>query len=113
MERVEEKLRLLKPILPPRQWGALRMRYVLEDDFKKRQAIENMLDFLVAKNLPGLVCENIMLPPPERTKLTGDYPVGDVLYMDKATGLFGIREDEWLRHCGIFGKTGSGKTTLA
>ena len=113
MDRIEEKLRLLKPILPARQWSALRTRYVIEDDFKKRAEIENMLDFMITKNLPGLACENIMLPPPTQNELAGNYPVGDVMYMDKPSGMFGVRENEWLRHCGIFGKTGSGKTTLA
>jgi archaellum biogenesis ATPase FlaH len=45
--------------------------------------------------------------------LVGDYPIGDVLYPNKPYAPFSIREAEWLRHCGIFGKTGSGKTTLA
>ena len=36
-----------------------------------------------------------------------------MIYPDKPLSAFGIREEEWIRHCGIFGKTGSGKTTLA
>ena len=72
MDRIEEKLRLLKPILPARQWSALRTRYVIEDDFKKRFEIENMLDFMIAKYLPGLACENIMLPPPTQNEIVGE-----------------------------------------
>jgi len=112
MDRVEEKLRLLKPILPPSQWNGLRIRYILETDFRKRQEIETMFDFFIAKHVPGLPVEHILLPPPEKDQLNGDYPVGEVMYPDKPFGAFGIREKEWLRHCGIFGKTGSGKTTL-
>ena len=87
--------------------------YIFEKDFRKRREIENMIDFLIAQNIPGLKSENILLPPPEIKLLTGEYPIGQVMYPDKSFGVFGVRENEWIRHCGIFGKTGSGKTTLA
>ena len=113
MERIEEKLRLLKPILPPAQWGYLRIQYIFEKDLRKRMEIENMIDIMIAKHVPGLKIEHILLPPPEKDMLSGDYPIGEVIYPDKPFGLFGVREHEWIKHCGIFGKTGSGKTTLA
>jgi hypothetical protein len=113
MERIDEKLRLLKPVLSPTQWGALRIQYMFEKEPKKRMEIEQMIDFLIAKHVPGLKTENILLPPPEKELLTGQYPIGDVIYPHRPFGLFGVREEEWIRHCGIFGKTGSGKTTLS
>jgi hypothetical protein len=113
MDRVEEKLRLLKPVLHPSQWNGLRIRYIFESDFRKRQEIESMLDMLIAQHVPGLPSEQILLPPPDEKLLNGDYPIGDVIYPEKSHGSFGIRQKEWIRHCGIFGKTGSGKTTLA
>jgi len=113
MDPVDEKLKLLKPILSPSQWNAFRIQYIFEKDFRKRKEIENLLDFLISKHVPGLISENILLPPPERDQLAGEYAIGDVLYPDKPYGSFGVREKEWIRHCGIFGKTGSGKTTLA
>ncbi len=113
MDRIEDKLRILKPILNTRQWDYLRIQYIFEKDLRKRIEIENMIDFLIAKNVPGLKTENILLPPPEKELLTGEYPIGDVIYPDKPFGVFGLREKEWIRHCGIFGKTGSGKTTLS
>ena len=113
MDRVEEKLRLLKPMLPPRQWGALRMQYLFEKDFRKKRELESLMDMLLAKQVPGLQCDQIMLPPPEGVELKGDYQVGQVLYPDRPVGGFGIQEKEWIRHVGLFGKTGSGKTTLA
>ena len=112
MQRIDEKLKLLKPILPPRQWGALRIRYIFEKDYRKRQEIESMLDFLISKHVPGLPSEHILLPPPETDQLQGEYPIGDASYPGMPAGTFGVRENEWIRHCGIFGKTGSGKTTL-
>ena len=113
MDLIDEKLKLLKPVLPSKQWDYLRIQYILEKDFRKRREIESMMDFLIAQNIPGLKTENILLPPPENNLLTGEYPIGNVLYPDKSFGVFGVKESEWIRHCGIFGKTGSGKTTLA
>lgn len=112
MNPVEEKLRLLKPILPPRQWDYLRLRYASEKDFRKRFELENLMDLLIARNVPGLQMEQILLPPPVEELLAGDYPIGRVCYPNSPSAIFGIREKEWIKHCGIFGKTGSGKTTL-
>jgi len=113
MEWVDDKLRLLKPVLSPNQWRYLRIQHILEKDPRKRREIENMLDFLIAKHVPGLKTEHILLPPPEMELITGEYPIGGVIYPDKPCGMFGVRENEWIKHCGIFGKTGSGKTTLS
>jgi hypothetical protein len=112
METVEDKLRLLKPVLSPKQWSYLRIQYVLEKDLRKRREIESMMDLLIAKEVEGLKIDEILLPPPDRESLAGDYPIGEVIYPEKPFAMFGVREKEWIRHCGIFGKTGSGKTTL-
>ena len=98
MERIDEKLRLLKPILRPTQWDYLRVQYIFEKDPKKRQEAENMIDLLIAQHVPGLKGEHILLPPPERELLNGDYPIGEVSYPDKSFGVFGVRENEWIRH---------------
>lgn len=113
MERLDEKLRLLKPVMPINQWEALRLRYLLEKDFRKRAETEQMIDFLIAQKVPGLLSDHILLPPEAPDRLSGEYQIGNVIYPDRPIGAFGIRKGEWIRHCGIFGKTGSGKTTLA
>ena len=112
METAEDKLRLLKPVLSPKQWNYLRIHYVLEKDIRKKREIESMMDLLIAKEVEGLKIDEILLPPPDRESLGGDYPIGEVIYPEKPFAGFGVREKEWIRHCGIFGKTGSGKTTL-
>lgn len=112
MNPIEEKLRILKPILPQKQWDYLRMSYAMEKDFKKRFQIENLMDILIAHNVPGLQMDQILLPPPDGKLLSGEYPVGRINYPNNQNSIFGIREGEWIKHCGIFGKTGSGKTTL-
>ena len=76
MDRIEEKLRLLKPVLHPSQWNGLRIRYIFESDFRKRQEIESMLDMLIAQHVPGLPSEQILLPPPDEKLLAGEYPIG-------------------------------------
>ena len=113
MNYFEEKLKLLQPILPAATWQYLRMQYILEKDFRKKKAVESMIDLLISQHVPGLVSDSILLPPPAVDQLTGEYPVGQVTYPDRKIGAFGIRKSEWLRHVGLFGKTGSGKTTLA
>lgn len=112
MNPIEEKLRILKPILPKKQWDYLRLSYAMEKDFKKRFQIENMIDMLIAKHVPGLQMEQILLPPPEGDLLAGEYQIGRTSYPGSRNNLFAVREKEWIKHCGIFGKTGSGKTTL-
>ena len=112
MNPIEEKLRILKPILQPKQWDYLRMSYAMEKDFKKRFQIENLMDILIAQNVPGLQMDQILLPPPDGKELSGEYPIGQINYPNNKNRIFGIREKEWIKHCGIFGKTGSGKTTL-
>lgn len=112
MNLIEEKLRLLRPILPQKQWDYLRLRYALEKDIRKRIEIECLMDSLLAQKVPGLQMDQILLPPPDENMLCGDYAIGKISYPGNANVIFGIREKEWIRHCGIFGKTGSGKTTL-
>ena len=112
-DRVEEKLRLLRPMLPAKQWNGLRLSYLLEKDFRKRRQLEQMMDLILAQKLPGLVMDQILLPNPEPDQLEGEYQVGQAMYSDSVVGQFGVRRGEWLKHVGIFGKTGSGKTTLA
>jgi len=112
MNPIEEKLRILKPILQPKQWDYLRMSYAMEKDFKKRFQIENLMDILIAQNVPGLQMDQILLPPPDGKELSGEYPIGQINYPNNKNRIFGLREKEWIKHCGIFGKTGSGKTTL-
>ena len=112
MDFVEEKLRLLQPLMPARQWAGLRWQYLFEKDWRKKKEMESWMDLILAQKAPGLQSEQILLPPPQGAEMAGEYTVGEVLYPNKAISSFGIREPEWLRHCGIFGKTGSGKTTL-
>jgi len=55
----------------------------------------------------------ILLPPPSKTAATGAYPLGTVCYGTRQLHPFGLREDEWVQHVAIFGRSGSGKTNVA
>jgi hypothetical protein len=68
-ERIEEKLKLLQPLLPPKQWNGLRMIWLLEKDFRKRKQMEQLVDLLLAKHLPGLVMDQILLPVVDPSQL--------------------------------------------
>jgi hypothetical protein len=50
--------------------------------------------------------------PPPRGTVTGGYPLGQVVVGDLDWDSFGLNEDEWIQHVGIFGRSGSGKTNL-
>ena len=43
---------------------------------------------------------------------TGTYGLGTVRYNGRDLHPFGLREDEWCQHVGIFGRSGAGKTNL-
>ena len=69
MERIDEKLRLLKPFLSENQWTYLRFQYALEKLPRKRLEIETMIDTLIARLVPGITSDHILLPPPEKELL--------------------------------------------
>ncbi len=57
--------------------------------------------------------KKILLSLPAEEVINGEYKLGKVAYGGREYYPFGLRENEWLRHIGIFGTTGSGKTNTA
>ncbi|MBN1156130.1 ATP-binding protein [Candidatus Woesearchaeota archaeon] len=53
-----------------------------------------------------------MLPPPPSESAFGEFELGTVTYDEKPVCMFGMRERELLRHIGIFGITGTGKSNV-
>ncbi|MCA9443306.1 MAG: DUF87 domain-containing protein, partial [Candidatus Omnitrophica bacterium] len=108
---VDETCRQLKPFIgtqADRLWQAYQVEGL---DGKKR--IEQLLSALALKHLRNSPDDalHLFLPPPAHIS-KGDYPVGEVSHLGKSFGEFGIREDEWLQHVAILGRSGSGKTNL-
>jgi hypothetical protein len=105
---VEELCERLRPVFGnkiDRLWFA----YLAEDSDGKRE-IESILEILNAKTLNRDGTENVLLTPPPKEVVYGEYPIGMVSYNEKILYPFGLREDELCQHVGIFGRSGAGKT---
>ncbi len=110
-ERIKELCRKLKPILGLKI-DKIWQTYSLEDE-KGKEEIEEYLKLLAMKVIGNdLEKETMLLYPPRKEKVAGDYFIGNVIYNDKEIYPFGLREDEWIQHVGIFGRSGAGKTNL-
>jgi hypothetical protein len=86
--------------------------YLAEDDQGKKQ-IEHYLQLLTAKYIPTKLgqAETVLLPPLEE-QAAGQYHIGTVKYAGKDICQFGLREDEWIQHMAILGRSGAGKTNI-
>ena len=101
----------LKPILGSKM-DKIYTAYCAEDKDGQQQ-IEHYLQLLSAKYLPSKLeqSKTVLLPPPE-DQAAGEYQIGTVRYADKDLYPFGLREDEWIQHVAILGRSGAGKTNV-
>ena len=101
----------LKPIFGVKM-DEIYAAYCAEDTEGKKQ-IERYLELLAAKHLPQTLeqVQPELLPPP-REQADGEYAVGNVIYAGKDLYPFGLREDEWIQHMAILGRSGAGKTNM-
>lgn len=109
---LEDKLRLLEPIIGSRKCHGIKLMALAETDYRQKAEIESMIDLLLARHLKDGIQHEIALPPPD-ADVDGDIEIGTVEYLDKEICPFGLKHKDINRHVGIFGSTGSGKTTLA
>jgi len=101
----------LKPMLGSKM-DKVYQAYMAEDETGKDQ-IENYLQQLTAKYLPTKLSESsTVLLPPSKEQAAGEYFLGKVQYAGKDLCDFSLREDEWIQHCAILGRSGAGKTNL-
>ena len=99
----------LKPILGA-EMDQVYAAYCAEDAGGKEQ-IERYLELLAVKHLaPTLESTPGGLLPPSRAAAAGAYPLGAVEYLGKELYPFGLREDEWIQHIAVLGRSGAGKT---
>jgi hypothetical protein len=109
---IDEVFRKLRPIMGPRL-DVLWQEYLLSDG-DTRQTIERTLRVLLAQRLAETFeSEHVLLKPPPQELAQGEYPVGMIHYGKEDFYEFGLREEEFIQHLGIFGRSGSGKTNLA
>ncbi len=108
---VDETCCQLKPFIGE-QADRLWQTYQVEGLDGKKQ-IEQLLSALALKHLrksPGDTLHFFL--PPQAHVSKGEFPVANVSHLGRDFGQFGIREDEWLQHVAILGRSGSGKTNL-
>jgi len=55
---------------------------------------------------------NILLEPPPRDKVKGEYPLGTVIYANKPICSFGLLDSDLPQHVAILGRSGAGKTNV-
>ena len=113
MDLIDEKLKTLQPILGALKTRRLRQMYFYEDDFRQKKEVENHIDLLISRLVKKDVEDEIILPPPQKQLCAGDINIGDIEYLGKKTIPFYLNLKDINRHVGIFGATGSGKTTFA
>jgi hypothetical protein len=110
--KIEEIFRKLKPISVS-SLDELWREYILSDA-KTQKNIEDVLRLVLAKNLGQTFEEKeVLLEPPSEQDAYGEYPLGIIYYGREKFHPFGLRENEWIQHVGIFGRSGSGKTNVA
>ena len=105
----EETCRKLKPLVGERADRYLQA-YLAEDSKGRtelRTAVELMAARLLGKELDR---PSMTLSAPPADVADGDYVLGPVMYAWKPLHPFGIRDDEWIQHMAIFGRSGAGKT---
>lgn len=111
MNSIHDTLRKLKPIIGKKAdqfWIA----YLSEDSAGKAE-LETVLNLWASQLLGNEVSNkrsDISAPP--KNAAAGEYPIGNVVYAGKTMFPFGLREDEWLQHTAIFGRSGAGKTNV-
>ncbi len=109
---VEELCRKLKPIFG-KKIDDVYLKYAMAETREEKEDITHMLSALYNKNLNELLANKVLLEPPPKESMDGDYPLATVSYAGKKLFPFSLREQDWPRHVCITGMSGSGKTTLA
>jgi ABC-type oligopeptide transport system ATPase subunit len=110
---IEDLVRKLEPII-----GRTRAKRYLHDHNNGkfsptlRRAIEMEIKELAYKH--DLDNQIILYPVPKRSAVRGEYSLGLCHYgKHKMNAQLGLREQDFIKHIGVFGATGSGKTTTA
>jgi hypothetical protein len=111
MDEVKNTLRRLKPFIGKKA-DRIWMRYITAGIDEKSQW-QQMVNLLAQKYKIDMVDDTITLPPPPKEITQGDIFIGSTSYLNKPSCEFGVSFGELTRHLGIFGSTGTGKTTLS
>ena len=113
MNRIDEKIRILEPVLGATKANQFRLMYLMEDDAREQRIIENQIDLLIARLVNKTAAKEIILPPPSGNLQKGNIDIGTTIYAGKKLSPVALELSQINRHVGLFGATGSGKTNLA
>jgi DNA-binding PadR family transcriptional regulator len=109
VQEIEELCKELEPVIGKKKAKGAYLAYKMFP--KEGEAIRAQLLALKSKHLHETYAKNHpYLPPPDKGTSQGDIVLGDVYYGPMNLYPFGLRKDELIKHCGILGITGSGKT---
>jgi len=108
---VRETLRSLAPVIGERRMLRLWKAYLTADVIERRE-LENVIPAYAADLLGDTPSSPPagLFPPPPAEVCAGDIILGEVVYGKGIDVPFGLRTQELLRHGGIYGSSGSGKT---
>ena len=109
---IQEMSKKLKPILGNRI-DELYFKYSIAEDYDEKNELMQFISTLYKKHIGGVLDEKILLEPPKKQDVQGQYRIGEVEYAGKKFYPFSLQEKDWSRHVCISGMSGSGKTTLA
>jgi len=109
---IEELSMKLKPLFGEKI-DQLYFRYLTTNSNEEKLEILQVLTALYQKHLSNLLDSTILLEPPPKENLLGEYPLGNVTYNEKELFPFNLREKDWPRHVCVTGMSGSGKTNFA
>ncbi len=109
---IEEICNKLRPVFG-KKIDEIYFQYTVANGREEREEIEHILNTLYQKHLNKLLDKSVLLEPPKKELIDGEYNLADIVYADKKICPFKLREQDWPRHICITGMSGSGKTTFA
>jgi len=102
----------LKPIMG-RKADSLWLGYVTEDNPASKMQMEALIRTLAVKHLAQTVDDaKIMLSPPSKRAAAGEIEIGTLHYGDTPQHPLCLRQENFVKHIGIFSITGGGKTNV-
>src|SRR5437016_3170529 len=103
----------LKPVIGGKA-DALWLAYSTSENSDMKQEAASYIQLFAVKYLSKEVdSKDIYLPPPAKAQAAGEFTLGDVFYGPQNLYPIGLRRENFRKHIGIFGITGSGKTVVA
>ncbi len=109
---VEDMCRKLKPFFGEKI-DKIYAQYAIANSLDEKNEILQAITLLYQKNLNKLLDQSLLLEPPKKDEISGEYPLGNIVYAGKELHTFGLNEKDWPRHVCITGMSGGGKTNFA